>query len=415
MRTYRNRGLVSQLLAQPPQVVPHCLKKSDQIPPASFAPHFQPRIALYSGGTTTEAFKRNIAIAKALKTSHLKADILLITETGLSTHTLLPKGLICVSLPPRQEEDSTGDDTDHRIDMIHSALSGFQPDAVVIDNVPFGLKPEFQKIIQFLKQGNIRCILGLGESPRYTIPEQAQRLYDQIWIYGDRNLYDFASEYNFSNLTRKKIRYTGYLQPLSGNPSEKPEAYAGTSTVAFVLDESDDYTQACEMVINARLPDHYQALLVIGPAIPQPIRDNLARLCNSLEHFTLIDSDAAIDHLRQADRIVALGNNATLGETLFCGKPLLLIPTRPAIARALKTFTNSAALDVLEAHEVSSDAISAWLARECPQEETTLLLKNVDTDGLSHIPGLLGALLTTERRTTPRQTPQFNLGGRLAP
>ncbi len=414
MRTYRNRGLVSQLLAQPPQVVPHCLKKSDPLPPASFAPHFQPRIALYSGGTTTEAFKRNIAIANALKTSHLKADILLITETEAAPHTALPKGLICVALPPRQERDAGLDDPGHRIDMIHSALSGFQPDAVIIDNVPFGLKPEFQKIIQFLKQGNIRCILGLGDSPRYTIPEQAQRLYDQIWIYGDRDLYDLASEYNFSNLTRKKIRYTGYLQPLSSNLTNEEEG-AGTNTVAFVLNENDDYARASEMVINSRLPDHHQALLITGPAVPRPVRDNLAQLCNSLEHFTLIDGDAAGDHLQRAGRIVALGNNATLGETLPRGKPLLLIPTRPAIARALKAVARPGALDVLEAHEASSDAISDWLARECSREEATLPLKRVDTAGLSHIPGLLGALLTTERRTTPRQTPQFNLRGRLAP
>ncbi len=397
MRTQRRCSSVSSFPGKTPapQVVPHFLKKNDTPLLAKAAPHFQPRIALYSGGNNGEALRRNIAIAHALKKSHLQANILLISEPHNDSVIVPPRGLTCVTLPA---------DTEHEPQsrLALEALASFKPDAVVIDNLPFGLKPEFDEIIRLLQRGNTRCILGLGDSPTHTIPEQAQRLYDQIWVYGDRNLYDFAGEYNFSNGTRKKVCYTGYLNNQA--PNKKHEnAAAPKELITFTLDESADYASASETLITTPLPENSKAVLIAGASMPAHVKNGLRQLTASQENFDIIDhgTDTA-SLLAQSDRIVAMGNSSTLSEALVNDKPTLLIPTQQKACCALKQLAKLNIAEVLSAHEATTEAISSWLHKSITSDRPSSRT-HIDFDGLNRLPGLLGTLLTTDRRQPSRQ------------
>ncbi len=377
------------------QVVPRFLRKNDNPLFARISPHFQPRIALYSGGKSAEALRRNIAVAHALKKSHLKANVLLISEPHNDAALTPPKGLTCVGLPPSTEPGQPPQ-------LALEALAGFKPDAVVVDDIPFGLKPELDAVISLLQRGNTRCILGLGDSPTHTIPEQAQRLYDQIWAYGDRNLYDFAREYNFSNATRKKVHYTGYLDGQSLGQAGDQEATT-EDLIVFTLGESEDYANVCETLIATPLPRNSKAILIAGPGMPSHVKNGLKQLAALQENFEVVNhGPGTAGLLARSSRIIAMGNNSTLSEALASDRPTLLIPTRQRACHALERLARLNIADVMSASDLSTKAISNWLCKDIPDNRPSSK-QHVDFNGLTRLPGLLGTLLTSDRRQPSRQ------------
>ncbi len=397
MRNQRYHNSVSSFPAKPalPQIVPHFLRKSGDSPLNGAPPRFQPRIALYSGGRDGTALRRNISIAHALKTSHLKANILLLTEPHNNPAITPPRGLTCIHLPAIGGESS-------RTQLALETLTSFKPDAVVIDTLPLGLKPEFDEIINLLQRSDTRSILGLSDSPTYTIPEQAQHLFDQIWAYGDCKLYDFTREYNFTNGTRKKVCYTGYLDYLQQQKrDEQPQQEE--QLIIFSLGEIDDYAKASETLITTPLPPNSRAVLITGASVPSHIKNGLRQLTAVQERIDVIDhGDDAGKLLADADRIVAMGSNVTLSEALGSDKPALLISSRQKVCHALKQLANLNIAEVLNSREATSERIASWLQAEIGNDRPSSKA-HIDFGGLSRLPGLLGTLLTTNRRQPSRQ------------
>ncbi len=397
MRNQRYSSSISSFPGQAsaPRVVPHFLRKGDNLPLAKNSPQFQPRVALYSGGSDGEALRRNIAIAHSLEVSHLKANVLLITEPHQNPTIPSPQGLTCIHLPADTESEE-------RSQLALEALASFSPDAVVIDSLPFGLRREFDCIINLLKRSNIRCVLGLESGPTHTIPEQAQRLYDQIWAYCDRDLYDFSREYNFTNGTRKKICHTGYLDHLSQHRT-KTTASASQTLILFMLDNVEDYADASETLINTPLPPHSRATLITGTNVPIHIKTGLRQLTSAQDNIEVVDDcDKRDNLLAQADFIVAMGNHIPLHAAEVNGKATLLIPAEQKVCRTTKRLAKLNVAEVVNMSETTTETISNWLHQKAESDHSPNS-QLIDCKGLSRLPGLLGALLTTNRRQPSRQ------------
>ena len=89
---------------------------------------------------------------------------------------------------------------------------------------PLGLLGEVRKTLEMLKRsGGCRLVLGLRdimdepevlatEWRRKRVMPALERLYDEIWVYGLRQIYDPISAYRLPPKVAAKTRFTGYLK-----------------------------------------------------------------------------------------------------------------------------------------------------------------------------------------------------------
>ena len=92
--------------------------------------------------------------------------------------------------------------------------------------------------------------------------------------------------------------------------------------------------------------------------------------------------------------IVAIGNNATISDALTSDKPTLLIPSKTEICEALRRLSSFNVAEVLDSEAATSEAISNWLHKDAFNERSSSK-DHIDFKGLSRLPNLLGALLTS--------------------
>jgi predicted glycosyltransferase len=118
------------------------------------------RIALYSHDTMGLGhMRRNLAIARTLSASSLKPSVLLIAGANIATGFAMPAGVDCLTLPGLYKDThgkyqcrSLGLDlselTRLRSKTICSAISTYQPDVFIVDNVPRGVNGELNETLE---------------------------------------------------------------------------------------------------------------------------------------------------------------------------------------------------------------------------------------------------------------------------
>src|SRR5438552_3982992 len=193
------------------------------------------RIALYSPGIVGLGHvRRNLVIAQTLACSPLQPIALMVTEAreaGIYV-TEMPPRMDCLTLPglsksrdgdckPRYLDLALDEMVRLRGKTIRSALKEFEPDVLIVDNLPRGAYRELDPTLELLRStGRTRCVLGLRDV--LDEPQAVQRdwqrweneraileHYDAIWVYGDHAIYDLRTEYNLPGEVAAKVRFTG--------------------------------------------------------------------------------------------------------------------------------------------------------------------------------------------------------------
>ncbi|WPM84172.1 hypothetical protein QNH14_14415 [Apirhabdus apintestini] len=165
-------------------------------------------------------------MANTLLASQPDLEVLLINGVRESGAFYFPKGMDSVTLPTYLKTPegkylprSLGGDIHHlvalRAGIIRAALDAFNPDIVVVDNVPRGAMAELNAVLPLLKRKNARLILGLRDiidEPERVL-QQWEKLdnaaairdyYSDIWVYGDARFYDLTKAYKLDASIRKK-------------------------------------------------------------------------------------------------------------------------------------------------------------------------------------------------------------------
>ncbi|MBE9101799.1 hypothetical protein IQ267_20375 [filamentous cyanobacterium LEGE 07170] len=178
--------------------------------------------------------RRNLLIAQALGTSSLNADILIISGTANASTIPLPEGVDYLTLPAlykcadgqyrsRRLSLALEEMIALRSQIICTAVKSFQPDVLIVDNVPRGAKGELNPTLEYVaSQPHIHCILGLRDV--LDNPSAVQRdwqradniaairhYYETMWVYGDSDIYDMRTEYGLPADITAKMHSLGYL------------------------------------------------------------------------------------------------------------------------------------------------------------------------------------------------------------
>lgn len=386
------------------------------------------RIALYSHDTMGLGHKRrNMLIAQTLASSSVQTDILMISGMREASQFPSPPGVDCLTLPAlykradgqyqsRRLDISLGDIITLRAKVIQSTVEAFQPDVLIVDNVPRGAVRELDPTLEYLRtQGRTRCILGLRDVldepvaarrdwERAGNEEAIRHYYDAVWVYGDPTIYNLAEQYNFAQDVVAKFRYTGYLDQrlrLKFSNAQSAEVLKNLELppgelVLCLVGGGQDGAFLAEAFAQAELPPNTNGVILTGPFMPAEVRQNLYNIAAKQPRLRVLEFVAEPTLLlNQADRIICMGGYNTTCEVLSFEKRALIVPRvqprREQLVRA-ERLASLGLLDVLHPDRVNPHTLTQWLAQEgaAPQ-----IRDRVNLNGLTRLPQLLEDVLAT--------------------
>ncbi len=392
----------------------------------SSAPHT--RIALYSHDTMGLGhMRRNLLLAQSLRASLPNVAILMIAGAREAATFSMPANVDCLTLPALSKDGAGHYASRHmplslreivtvRSGAIRAALEAFEPDVLIVDNVPCGAARELDATLRSIAaRGRTRVVLGLRDildEPavvraewRASANEQAiLDYYDAIWVYGDARVCDPVVEYGFGPDVAARVRFAGYLDQRErlafANESDKAVLTAldfpPGRLVLGAVGGGQDGARLADAFTQAQLPPGTNALLLTGPFMPARIRERILRRARQNPHLRVLEfvREPAL-LLHQADRVVAMGGYSTTCEILSFQKHALIVPrVRPRREQFIRAqrLADLGLVHTIHPDEVTPERIAAWLARDlgAAPDGTT----HLDFGGLRRVPELLQELLT---------------------
>jgi predicted glycosyltransferase len=384
---------------------------------------FRPRVVLYSHDTMGLGhMRRNLLIAQALSRPPLEATVLMIAGARRATAFALPPSVDTLCLPALHK-GLDGQYSARRLNMslqnlialrsstIRVALETFEPDVLIVDNVPRGAQRELDSTLEFLRaRGRTHCVLGLrdvldepavvrSEWARAANEEAIRRYYDSVWVYGDPAVYDTIKEYEFPPDIAAKTHYTGYFDQrsrLDFAASQDTEAASALKLppgriMLCTLGGGQDGVELAEAFAQAELPADAVGVLLTGPSMPEAVQQRLrkrAALNPRLKVLEFFPEPTPL--LKRADRVIAMGGYNTVNELLSFEKPALIVPRcRPRREQLIRAerLQQLGLIDMLRPEQATPGALSAWLARELPPRPP--IAERLDLSGLTTVPRLL--------------------------
>jgi predicted glycosyltransferase len=316
------------------------------------------RVALYSHDTMGLGhLRRNLLVADALARPPLYASNLLITGALEANFFRLPERADCLTLP-RMHKDAAGDYTCGNLqlslselaklrgDSICSALAVFQPDLLIVDKVPAGAVDEMLPALRMLsKCGHARCVLGIRDvldDPATVAREWLnaanrqiiEAYFDEIWIYGDRRVYDPIVEYSLPQTIASRIQFTGYLDqsvrlqsPSAASQKLLNRLNGLGRLIACMVGGGQDGYDVAKTFIRALPQSSVTGVVLTGPFMPSAHRAALQQLAAASRNVHIVDFiPEANVIIQKAERVVSMAGYNTVCSVLSFGKKSLLVP-----------------------------------------------------------------------------------------
>lgn len=244
--------------------------------------------------------------------------------------------------------------------IIRQTAIAFDPDILIVDKEPTGFRGEILPTLEFARSRGTRIVLGVRDildEPEALVPEwerkgAAQALvqfYDNIVVYGLKQVYEPLACLNLPGSVAARTTYTGYLRremPREPNLTKYPKLTKG-DFVLVTTGGGGDGAGLMDWVITA-YETHPQpdipALLVFGPFIPRDRRRAFMERIARLKNVDAIAFDAKLERLmNRAAGIVAMGGYNTFCEILSLDKRALIVPrARPRLEQSIRARQASA-------------------------------------------------------------------------
>lgn len=383
------------------------------------------RVALYSHDTMGLGhLRRNLVIASALGDSRLNATSLLITGAHEANFFSLPPRADFLTLPRLHKtpagvysagklDISVDDLISLRARSICSAIESFRPDLLVVDKVPLGAFGELVPTLKYLRRrGNIRCVLGIrdvlddpdavrAETDNLVIREAIEKYYDQIWVYGDRRVYDPIVEYQWPVSVESKVKFTGYLDQsyrlTKGEVEDATRRGTGSDRlVVCTLGGGQDGFCVAKTFVEALPSAGVEGVLLTGPFMPKAEAAHIESIAHNRANLRVQEFSAEADYLiSRADCVVTMGGYNSVCSVLSFGKRALIVPRvaprREQLIRA-ERLARLGLVDVMHPDHLSAAAMRDWITRETGTPRSPASL--IDMQGLNRLEQFCSCLMS---------------------
>ena len=230
-----------------------------------------------------------------------------------------------------------------RSSIIEHTAETFDPDIVIVDKEPLGLRGEMESTLKMLKQRNCRIVLGLRDvldEVGLLAPEWERKgalpalvsLYDEVWIYGLPQIHEPLAGLGLPESVERKITYTGYLPrsiPNSVNTAQPPDI-TKNPYILVTTGGGGDGEGLIDWVLSAYETDSrlmLPALVVLGPFMQPEVQADFFERAAKLDNVEAIVFDPQMERLEaNAVGVVAMGGYNTFCEILSMDKPAIIVP-----------------------------------------------------------------------------------------
>ncbi len=302
--------------------------------------------------------RRSMAIASHL--SGKEVNIIIITGSPIAGRYTLPEQVDFVRIPgmikkTNDEYHSLSIRLDPnqalhiRKNIIAATAEAFRPDLFIVDKEPLGLKREVLPTLEWFREflPSTKTILGLrdilDESPvvckdweSKNVYKYLETLYDEIWVYGNREIYDPIKEYNIPATLEPKIHFTGYIPRKHWSQKVRNKIrkrYRILDEDTFILVTAGGGGDGCELL------DHYlsmhdffptslpfKTLMITGPFMPKSSRNKIRKRALQYGIKTMPFLPQMEQLIGAADLVISMGGYNTICEIISQQTPALIIP-----------------------------------------------------------------------------------------
>jgi predicted glycosyltransferase len=303
-----------------------------------------------------------------------------------------------------------------RASIIEHTAAIFDPDLLIVDKEPLGLRGEVRSTLELLKARGTPLVLGLRDvmdEPALLAPEWQRKnvlpalgeLYDAIWIYGLPQICDPLEGIDLPDSVRARMVYTGYLRRTASPGVETYKDVGPADDRPFILvtpGGGGDGDGLVSWVLSAyerdrRLP--HPALIVLGPFMQRERQAALIQRAAALDDVQIVTFDAHLENLMaRAAGVVAMGGYNTFCEILSFDKRALLVPRMtPRREQAIRA-TRAEQLGLVrmlpfEDHGCDPDAMVRALRALPHQNRPSEVVVPGLLDGLDNVDRLVGDMI----------------------
>jgi predicted glycosyltransferase len=310
--------------------------------------------------------RRHLAVAAALAKKASSANILLVTGAEEIVRHGLPRQVEILKLPGLRKEGneryssrrlriSVAEIRSLRSTLLAATVKSFKPAVVLVDKHPFGARGEFKAGLKALKRTGGRAVLGLRDildEPRqvlkewrpYKMQQRIAEYYDEVLVYGEREVFDPLTEYNFPSSLAERTRFCGYVLNRESERSlenfEWPFPSREKRTRPAVLATTgggEDGFRTLKTFILAAAGQPWHAAAVAGPMTPDAELASLEKLAaeKNVTFRTFVPHLSAL--FDSVDALVCMGGYNTLVESTALGVPTVCVPrVKPRIEQLMR-------------------------------------------------------------------------------
>ena len=297
-----------------------------------------------------------------------------------------------------------------RSSIIRHTADIFDPDLLIVDKEPLGLRGEVRETLDLLQRRGTALILGLRDvmddpealesewERKQAVPALAE-YYDEIWVYGLPQICDPLAGLAVPRGVRRRMTYTGYLRRYAVEPQVTPEILdiLRSEFVLVTPGGGGDGEALIDLVLSAYEYDRalpLPALLVFGPFMLPEQRAEFANRASQLPNVRAITFNARLESLMaRAAGVVAMGGYNTFCEILSFDKRALIVPrTAPRLEQYIRSrrAAELGLLTMLSEQEGRDPRVMATALRHLTEQAPPATVV---------IPGLLDGMPSVNRRT----------------
>jgi len=319
-----------------------------------------PKILLYSHDTFGLGnIRRTLLLADYLGATYPRSAILVLTGSPMIHAFRIPPRVDYVKLPcvnriradeyePRFLADCGEEVRCTRSAIIERTATAFAPDLFIVDKRAGGIDNELVPALEAMRRLATppRVVLGLrdildapdvtGRSLRANGSfDLIERFYDEVWIYGSRDVFDAVAEYNFPPAVAARSHFCGYLR----RHAAPRTAHGGSPRILVTAGGGGD---AAVLVLSylrglAQVPEgEFQTVVVLGPQLDPETADGLRRLGAHRRDVEYVEFESNMPRrYEEADVVLSMAGYNTVCELLSAGARAVLVPRAEPVQEQL--------------------------------------------------------------------------------
>ena len=375
--------------------------------------------------------RRNTTIASVLARQIPDSSVLMLIGCPSGAVFKLPTGVDFIKLPsvikrntgvwlPLRLRIGLEKTRALRVATIHEAVRVFRPQLLLVDHVPVGIWGELLPSLQMLKRRSDAPTIVLGlrdilDAPEVTRAlweregtyEAIRRYYDEIFIYGRKEIFDTGAHYGLEGDFAHKLRYVGYVcehEPYK-NRSEMRSDLQVENRLMVVTGGggADAFPMMLECMKAFRLlgaDSRLEAIFITGPLMEGGQREHLRELAKGLKARVLVHVEDHLGYMNAADLVVTMAGYNSLYQLLRLRKKGLVIPRSGPSAEQktrARLFAERGLVEVVQPGELSPKKMAEKFMNGLEQTDYPLYEPTIDTNGSRRAAERLAEHLTTAR------------------